>query len=299
MKIRGSKKVNQKELERKAGIKAEDIKHNGVLTESAIPEANEIDIDLGAMTFEEIEKEVRSPLDLPIEAKEVEDEDFGDIGSSDELYHLKEEQKKVDSKVLDTVDSSMNEIRTSMNDVILKQAQVLEKNADSMQSMQENLTTVVKSQSEMVSTISKAIDKKLNQQELYVSGLVEETVVSKVDEVVFDTVAKPLEKQNKKRKRRKRLNQMWGILRFAVIAMICIFLYCNESTRVRIGLVATDIKEIAIGIINGEDVSSNKLVYDLGIKLNKINTVYYDENGDEISEDEYLEKSGVKSSESF
>lgn len=299
MKIKGSKKVDQKELERKAGIKAEDIKHNGVLTENSIPEADEVDIDLGEMTFEETEKEVISPLNPPIAAQEVEDEDFGDVGSSDELYHLKEEQKKADSKVLDAVDSNMSEIKASMNDVILKQAQVLEKNADSMQSMQENLTTVVKSQSEMVSTISKAIDKKLTQQEIYVSGLVEEKVVSKVGEAVCDAVEEPLYKQKRKRRRRQRNQFIGGILRFIFILFVFYILLRNDYVRVRIGLVVTEIKNIVVDIVTGDETTSNKLIKDLGVNLNEINTVYYDEDGNEISKEEYLEKIGEDSSETF
>lgn len=244
-----------------------------------------IDVDLGDMTFAESEKTDNSDKqgvsNMPTEASEVEDIELGNIADSDEIYRVKEASKILDSHVLDTVDSSMTEIKTSMNDVILKQAQVLEKNAESMQSMQDNVNTMVRSQSELVSSISKAIDKKFSEDKI--SGLIE----NKVDEVVYDTVAEPIKKQNKRRKRRKRNQKLWGIIKFAALVLTCIFLYTNDATRTRIGLVASDIRDIVVGIVNGEDVSSNKLVRDLGIKLHKINTVYYDEDGNEISEEEY------------
>lgn len=251
------------------------------------PIAEETDMDFGDMTFADSGSTDSSTSNgvskVADDATEVEDIDIGDISSSDEVYRIKEASKIIDSKVLSTVDSSMSEIKTSMNDVILKQAEVLEKNAESMQCMQENITTVVKSQSELVSSISKAIDKKLTQNDDRIIGLVE----SRVDEVVYDTVAEPIKKQNKRRRRRRRNQRFWGILKFAALALTCIFLYTNDTTRERIGLVASDIRDIVVGIVNGEDVSSNKLVRDLGIKLHKINTVYYDEEGNEISEEEY------------
>ena len=252
------------------------------------PAFEETDMDLGDMTFADSGSTDNSTLngvsEVTNEATEVEDIDIGDISGSDEVYRIKEASRIIDSKVLSTVDSSMSEIKTSMNDVILKQAEVLEKNAESMQSMQENISTVVKSQSELVSSISKAIDKKLTQNDAdRIVGLVE----SRVDEVVYDTVAEPIKKQNKRRRRRRRSQRLWGILKFAALLLTCIFLYTNDTTRERIGLVASDIRDIVVGIVNGEDVSSNKLVRDLGIKLHKINTVYYDEDGNEISEEEY------------
>lgn len=250
---------------------------------SETPKAEEVDVDLGTMTFEEAVEKISTHNVQSVASQEVEDEDLGDVATSDELYHIKEEQKKVDNQVLDAVDSSMSAIKASMNDVILKQAQILEKNADSMQSMQENLTTVVKSQSEMVSSISRAIDKKFSQQDVYVSGLVED----KVDAVVYDAVAKPINEQNEKRRNKEKRKKFWGIIRLLIIGFLLSSLYFNESTRVRIGLVATDIKNIIVDIVNGKEVTGNKLIYDLGVKLNKINTVYYDEDGNEITEEEY------------
>lgn len=291
MKVKGTNMKDIKEIEKEVGVSNEDKIIRGAVTRKVMEEATEVDLDLGCMTFDEPVEKSSSGDNKKSVAQEVEDFDLGDVSSADELYRMQDEQKKVDSKVLSAVDSNMSEIKNSMNDIILKQAQVLEKNADSMQSMQDNLTTVVKSQSEMVSSISRAIDKKFSQQDGYVSGLVEE----KVDEVVYDAVAKPIEKQNKKRRRRKRGSQLWGIIKIAIILLVCVFLYTNDSTRTRIGLVATDVKEIVVDIINGEEVSTNKLVRDLGVKLHKINTVYYDEEGNEISEEEYLEK--VKSGE--
>lgn len=249
--------------------------------EDFVPE--DIDMDLGDMTFAEDDeanpdKEVAN---TPEDASEVEDIELGDIAGSDEIYRVKEASKLLDSHVAETVNSSMSEIKTSISDVVLKQAQVLEKNAESMQSMQDNVSTMVKSQSELVSSISKAIDKKFSDDKI--SGMIE----NKVDEVVYDTVAEPIKKQNKRRRRKKTTRFIWGIIKFAALIGICIFLYTNDATRERIGLVASDVRDIVVGIANGEDVSSNKLVSDLGIKLHKINTVYYDEEGNEISEEEY------------
>lgn len=301
MKIKGRKRdrtLNNKSNGVSEAV-TEDYFDESYSPKSDKPKADEIDIDFGNMTFEDAMEKVSSDNKKPIEAQEVEDEDLGDVATSDELYHIKEEQKKVDNQVLEAVDSSMSEIKTSMNDVILKQAQVLEKNADSMQSMQENLTTVVKSQSEMVSSISKAIDKRLSQQDTYVSGLVEDKVGVAVDEVVYDAVAKPIQKQNKKRRKKKNKEKLWGMIKFLIVALICFFLYSNEGIRIRIGLVATDIKNIIVDALTGEEVSTNKLVYDLGIKLHKINTVYYDESGKEISAEEYYKRLNEKSTETF
>lgn len=135
----------------------------------------------------------------------------------------------------------------------------------------------------MVSSISRAIDKKFSQQDVYVSGLVED----KVDAVVYDAVAKPINEQNEKRRNKEKRKKFWGIIRLLIIGFLLSSLYFNESTRVRIGLVATDIKNIIVDIVTGKEVTGNKLIYDLGVKLNKINTVYYDEDDNEITEEEY------------
>ena len=263
------------------------------------PKADEIDIDFGNMTFEDATEKASSGNNTPIEAQEVEDEDLGDVATSDELYHIKEEQKKVDNQVLDAVDSSMSEIKTSMSDVILKQAQVLEKNADSMQSMQENLTTVVKSQSEMVSSISKAIDKRLSQQDAYVSGLVEDRISNAVDNSVAQVINEDLKGVKKSRFFKKVMERLKSILLCGIVLFILYCLISNSHIRARIGLVFTDLKNGIVETLTDGEVTSNKTIKDLGVNLHKINTTYYDETGKEISEEEYLKRVNEGSTETF
>ena len=84
-----------------------------------------------------------------------------------------------------------------------------------------------------------------------------------------------------------------------VVLAIAVILYRNDATRERIAILVTDAVDFVQRIVNkDEDSSSNKLVNDalnsLGTKLNDINTtqntkyIYLDENGNQISEEEYL-----------
>lgn len=120
-----------------------------------------------------------------------------------------------------------------------------------------------------------------------------------VETVLDEETTNKLSKYEKRRRSRERRRKLGFIIKLLVVLAIAVILYRNDATRERIAILVTDAVDFVQRIVNkDEDSSSNKLVNDalnsLGTKLNDINTtqntkyIYLDENGNQISEEEYL-----------
>lgn len=196
-----------------------------------------------------------------------------DIADDEEEYLRKKEDERVENKFV----SEVQDIKGSLTNIVEKQAEALVKNTEHMDNMQHNMTTIIDSQANLVNSVSKAIDSKFNQQRV--------NYIDAVDNQIQEVVVEPLQEIRRKR-RFKRVST--GVIKFLVIAGICLILWGIPACRAKIILISGDIKDIVVGIYNGEEVSSNKLVEDLGFRLSAITTKYYDASGNLISEEEYL-----------
>lgn len=132
------------------------------------------------------------------------------------------------------------------------------------------------------------------------AGVSDTDKIKQVVETVLDEeTTNKLSKYEKRRRSRERRRKLGFIIKLLVVLAIAVILYRNDATRERIAILVTDAVDFVQRIVNkDEDSSSNKLVNDalnsLGTKLNDINTtqttkyIYLDENGNQISEEEYL-----------
>lgn len=115
-----------------------------------------------------------------------------------------------------------------------------------------------------------------------------------VNDALQDEVGKRLNRYDKRRRRRDLKDFMGLIIRGVVVVLIIVFLMSNNTIRTRFAICFRDLGNIVQGVINGEEVSSNQLVEDLfgdlGDDLNRVNTVYVDEDGNLISGSENNDK---------
>ncbi len=264
--------------------KSTDLIQDEVNTIEATDVVDDVDFDMSEYIASEAEKRAADDEhNKPLEVSEVDDTctnifDAG-VGYSEKALREAEKREMQDSAVLQKVDEAMTTIQNSMTDVVMKQANVIEKNADQMQMMTESVSKAVESQSQMVSSIAKAIDAKFDSQNQQMKQLID----NHVEEAVTVPYLEVTEIVNK-RKKKERLK---GLAILLVIGVLFFFCMRNEHIRLRVNIIANDIKDIAVGIYNGENVSSNQLFHDLGIHINDVNTVYYDENGNQITKEEY------------
>ena len=233
------------------------------------------------------------------DSTEVDDDmDISGTASEDELYRMREHSAAIESEMISRVDNHMEKINSTMQDTIKAQADAIAKSSEVNEKMTENISIMVQSQSKIVDTMTKAIDQHLDntakQLTANLDSRIDKVIDVKVDDTVYETVEKPLTEHNKRRQRRKRIEFIWMMIKIGVVLLICLFLYANKATRMRIGLVVNDFKNVITGIVKGdENVNTNKLVKDLGVDLHRANQIYYDENGNEISEEEYYKKLGT------
>ena len=244
-------------------------------------EDNDVDFDMSEYIQAEADKKAEQELvNKPLEVNEVEDlntsEDvFDSLGYTETALKEAELKELKDSAVLQKVDQVMS----AMDNVVIKQAGVLEKNADQLQMMTESVSKAVESQSQMVSSIAKAIDAKFDMQN--------QTTKQLVDNRVEEAITAPYLEVSDIVQKRKRKERIRSLVVLALVGVVIFFCLRNEHIRLRVSIIANDIKDIAVGIYNGENVSSNQLIKDLGIHINDVNTKYFDDNGNEITAEEY------------
>lgn len=109
-----------------------------------------------------------------------------------------------------------------------------------------------------------------------------------VAEVLDDEVSYRLSKYEKRRRRRDFKEKVGGIVKAIAIILVVLFILGNKQLRLRFALVFQDLGDMFTGLINNEEVSSNKLVYDLfkdlGDDVNDVNTIETTVEGFSIEE---------------
>ena len=97
-----------------------------------------------------------------------------------------------------------------------------------------------------------------------------------VAEVLSDEVGYRLSRYEKRRRRRDFCERVSGIAKFIVTVVVILFILGNAQLRLRFALLFENLGDIFVGLVNGEEVESNKLVHDLfrdlGDDLNEVNT---------------------------
>lgn len=109
-----------------------------------------------------------------------------------------------------------------------------------------------------------------------------------VAEVLDDEVSYRLSKYEKRRRRRDFKEKVGSIVKGIAIILVVLFILGNKQLRLRFALVFQDLGDMFTGLINNEEVSSNKLVYDLfkdlGDDVNDVNTIETTTEGFSIEE---------------
>lgn len=90
-----------------------------------------------------------------------------------------------------------------------------------------------------------------------------ENLKAEVNKAVKKDIGHRLDKYDKRRKWRFMADMTGTCIKWGIVALIALTIYGNVQLRTRICLVAGDVKEMVICLINHEEVSSNKLVEDL------------------------------------
>lgn len=98
-----------------------------------------------------------------------------------------------------------------------------------------------------------------------------------VAEVLSDEVSYRLSRYEKRRRRRDFREKASGVAKFIITVIVILFILGNQQLRLRFAIVFQDLGDLIVGLINGEEVSSNKLVHDIfmdmGDELNDVNTI--------------------------
>ena len=84
-----------------------------------------------------------------------------------------------------------------------------------------------------------------------------------VHEVLADEVSYRLGKYEKRRKRRAIREGLGVVIKWLCIAAVIFVFVANDQLREEAATIAGDVKEIVVGLLNDEEVSSNKLVEDI------------------------------------
>ena len=242
----------------------------------------------------------------PEELDIAEDLDL-DLGDTDARYRDKQVAKQADSKTLDGVldlkdkvsdveskvsgvESNVSSLADKVDDVVSKQASALENTTQTMTTMQSSLDSVLNSQVKLMDTMTDAIQRK------YRAGIPESSVQPSVQSEVLPLISQPLLTQNERLKSKQRKERIWGITKALALVSLIGLVMVNDTARNKVVTIAVDIKDIVVGLATNQDVSSNKLLEDLGIELsdeievhNK-NKIYFDESGNKITEEEYYRK---------
>ena len=117
-----------------------------------------------------------------------------------------------------------------------------------------------------------------------------------VAEVLSDEVGYRLSRYEKRRRRRDMKEKISGVAKFLVTVIVILFILGNQQLRLRFAIVFQDLGDLVVGLIKGEEVSSNKLVHDIfmdmGDELNEVNTIRVND-GFTIDEEVEIKESEV------
>lgn len=96
---------------------------------------------------------------------------------------------------------------------------------------------------------------------------------AEVNEVLQGEVGYRLDKYEKRRRRRDVKEKLGVVLKWVVVVGIIAFIYGTPQLRLKFSILFRDFGELVEGLMNNEEVSSNKLVEDalsdLGVDLNE------------------------------
>lgn len=84
-----------------------------------------------------------------------------------------------------------------------------------------------------------------------------------VRDVLQEEVSYRLDKYEKRRNRRKFRNTVKSLVWWGIVILLVVAVYQNIELRNAVIVIASDIKDIIVGLLQGNDISSNKLLEDL------------------------------------
>lgn len=84
-----------------------------------------------------------------------------------------------------------------------------------------------------------------------------------VRDVLQEEVSYRLDKYEKRRSRRKFKNTIKSLVSWGILILLVVAVYQNVELRNAVIVVALDIKDMVVGLVQGDDISSNKLLEDL------------------------------------
>ena len=104
-------------------------------------------------------------------------------------------------------------------------------------------------------TTSEAINSAVQTQQAHIE--------KEINTVITEEVDVRLNTYKKKRKRRRRREFIGNAVRWLCIIGLGIAIFSHDPTREQLIIIGTDIKELVVGLVNDEEVSSNKLALDI------------------------------------
>ena len=107
---------------------------------------------------------------------------------------------------------------------------------------------------------------------------------AEVNEVLQSEVGYRLSKYEKRRRRRGVKDKLGVVLKWLVVVGIIAFIYGTPQLRMKFSILFRDFGDLIEGLVNNEEVSSNKLVEDalsdLGVDLNSVSQESDTENAE-------------------
>ena len=101
----------------------------------------------------------------------------------------------------------------------------------------------------------------------------EDKLKAEVNEVLQEEVGYRLNRYEKRRRRRDVKDKIGVVIKWIVIVGIISFIYGTPQLRTKFAILFRDLGDLVVGLVNNEEVSSNKLVEDalsdLGVDLNE------------------------------
>ena len=146
----------------------------------------------------------------------------------------------------------------------------IEFEALSLESESRHLAVPVIMQDENFSNIDIAVSEqryKVTELQQEAVPFIKDAVEIEVKKAVKKDIGHRLDKYEKRRNRRFMANIIGTCMKWGIAVLIALTIYGNVQLRTRVCIVAKDVKEIVICLINNKEVSFDKLVKDLFSKL--------------------------------
>lgn len=102
----------------------------------------------------------------------------------------------------------------------------------------------------------------------------EDKLKAEVNEVLQEEVGYRLNRYEKRRRRRDIKDKLGVALKWVVVLGIIAFIYSTPQLRLKFSVLFRDLGDLITGLVNNDEVSSNKLIddalSDLGVDLNSV-----------------------------